>query len=72
MLTVRQARVLEQINYFIQTNGIPPTIRELCSLVGNKSTSTMSNHLVLLQEKGYITKDFRSPRSIRVVKEYEF
>ena len=71
MLTVKQAIVLKQIIFFIETKGIPPTVRKLCILLNSKSTSTVANHLELLQKKGYITKDPKSPRSIRVMKEYE-
>ncbi len=37
---------------------------------GITSTSTVHAHLNKLEEKGYITRKRESPRSIRVVKEY--
>ncbi len=68
ILTKKQANLLEQIKAYISSAGIPPTVRELCDLVGINSTSTIAGHLNALQKKGYISKNPNSPRSIRVIK----
>ncbi len=70
MLTKKQRIVLNAINEYVQMESISPTVRELCDIVGITSTSTVHAHLNKLEEKGYITRKRESPRSIRVVKEY--
>ncbi|HHW45412.1 MAG TPA: transcriptional repressor LexA [Clostridiales bacterium] len=47
-------------------DGLPPTIREICRATGIKSTSTVHGILDFLEENGYITRDSRSSRSIRI------
>lgn len=46
--------------------GLPPTIREICRATDIKSTSTVHGILDFLEEKGYITRDSRASRSIRI------
>lgn len=47
-------------------SGVPPTVREICSKFGIKSTSTVHKYLVLLENKGYILRGDRTNRSIRI------
>ncbi len=46
--------------------GLPPTVREICSYCAIKSTSTVHGILDSLEEKGYIVRDSRSSRAIRI------
>ena len=46
--------------------GVPPSVREICSAVGLKSTSTVQAHLDALEKAGYIERDPMLKRSIRV------
>ena len=46
--------VYEYLVDFIQTNGYPPSVREICNGVGIKSTSTIHSHLKRLEEMGRI------------------
>jgi repressor LexA len=46
--------------------GIPPSVREICTSTGIKSTSTVHAYLQRLEEKGYIRKSDRKSRSLRV------
>ncbi len=48
-------------------SSIPPTVREICGATGIKSTSTVHAILSSLEENGYITRDAKSSRSIRIV-----
>lgn len=48
------------------SQGHPPTVREICSATGIKSTSTVHGILNSLEQNGYITRDSRSSRSIRI------
>ena len=55
-LTKRQAEVLFLIQEFVRDNGYPPTVRELVSLTGRKSTAGVQKILDALQKKGHIKK----------------
>ncbi len=46
--------------------GLPPTVREICSACSIKSTSTVHRILDMLEENGYITRDAHSSRAIRI------
>ncbi|MDR7464814.1 MAG: LexA repressor [Armatimonadota bacterium] len=65
-LTNRQRRVLQVISDYQRANGYPPTIRELCSLLGLRSTSTICSYLNALERKGAIARAPASPRAIRI------
>ncbi len=47
-------------------SSIPPTVREICNATGIKSTSTVHAILSSLEEQGYITRDAKFSRSIRI------
>ncbi len=47
-------------------NSIPPTVREICEATGIRSTSTVHAALSVLEENGYIERDAKSSRSIRL------
>lgn len=68
MLTARQREMLEQIERLILERGYAPTLRELCAAMHIESTNGVSEHLVALERKGYIVRDAKVARSIRVVK----
>ena len=46
--------------------GFPPTVREICAALNIKSTSTVHGILSALEENGYIERDPRNSRSIRI------
>ncbi len=53
-LTERQSFVLSIISEFYRQHGYPPTIRQVCELVGTSSPSTVHEHVVALRRKGYL------------------
>jgi repressor LexA len=55
-LTKKQAAVLFLIRKFLREKGYPPTVRELVSLTGRKSTAGVQKLLDILERKGYIKK----------------
>ena len=59
---------LKVYNYLIKaiSSGFPPTVREICNQTGIKSTSTVHAILSVLDENGYIERDPRNSRSIRI------
>lgn len=46
--------------------GVPPSVREICTATGLKSTSTVHAHLKTLERLGYITRGAGLNRSIRI------
>lgn len=50
-------------------NGLPPTVREICKELSIKSTSTVHAHLKRLEELGYITRDAKLNRAIKLTDE---
>lgn len=66
-LTVKQTEILEYIKSEILTKGYPPSVREICSAVRLKSTSSVHAHLSSLEEKGYIRRDPAKPRTIEII-----
>lgn len=50
-----QKKVYEFILQYLDDNNYPPTVREICSKLGLKSTSTVQYHLKKLESQGLIT-----------------
>lgn len=49
--------------------GVIPSVREICAATGVKSTSSVHNHLKVLEEQGYIVREQGLNRSIRLADE---
>lgn len=63
----KQQQILDFVNSQVEEKGYPPSVREICSAVGFKSTSTVHSYLEKLQKDGLISKDPTKPRALRVV-----
>lgn len=61
--------VLSFVHDFINENGFSPTVREICNGVGLKSTSSVHSHMNKLDDLGYLVKDYKKPRNIRINEE---
>lgn len=48
-------------------DGVPPSVREIGSAVGLRSTSSVQANLAALENAGYISRDPLRKRSIRIV-----
>ena len=60
-------KILSTIISYIEINGYPPTIREICERVGLASTSSVCVHLQKMDTLGMIVLgDNCSPRAIRI------
>lgn len=59
---------LSVYNFLVKSlaGGIPPTVREICQETKIRSTSTVHAILNWLEENGYIERDPRFSRSIRI------
>lgn len=66
-LNPKQLAVLQYIKYQMQEKGYPPSVREICTAVNLKSTSTVHTYLKKLEELGYIRRDLAKTRAIEVV-----
>ncbi|HHV65059.1 MAG TPA: transcriptional repressor LexA [Peptococcaceae bacterium] len=66
-LSPRQLAILEIIKKEIALKGYPPSVREIGEAVGLTSSSTVHNHLNILEQKGYIRRDPTKPRAIEVL-----
>lgn len=68
-LKPKEQRVLDFINKTIDEQGYPPSVREVCSALGFKSTSTVQMYINRLISKGYISKSDGKSRTIRKIDE---
>ncbi len=64
-LTDRQQDILDYIVEAIQSQGYPPTLREISSRFGISSTQGVRRHIDALHKKGYIVRE-SGARSISV------
>ena len=65
-LTERKALILEFVRRFDDLHGYPPSIREIASAVGLRSTKSVKDHLDWLVAHGYINRSDRAARAISV------
>jgi repressor LexA len=68
MPTDKQQAILDFIGSYLGEYGYPPTVREIASATGVKSTSTVFGHLERLEKKGLIKRDASKPRAIKIIK----
>lgn len=62
-----QLRILAYIRRSIREEGLPPTNREIGEAVEIASTGHIDHHLAMLEKKGYILREKRKSRGIRLV-----
>lgn len=67
-LTLRQRQVLEIIDGSTSDVGRPPTLREIGQQLGIASTNGVRDHLQALIDKGYLRRDERSARGLRLIR----
>lgn len=64
-LTQSQQKILKYITECSQ-EGRSPSVRDICAATGLKSTSTVHSHLKTLQNLGFISKEEKLNRTIRL------
>jgi repressor LexA len=64
-LTDRQQEILDYIRRHIDENGYPPTVREIGSAFGIRSTNGVADHLKSLERKGYLARGSLKSRALR-------
>ncbi len=65
-LTPRQTKILEVIQQAIESNGYPPSMREIGVLAGLSSPASVKYQLEILAEKGWIRRDSTKGRAIEI------
>lgn len=71
MLKEREQKILDYMKQEIREKGYPPTVREICSALNIKSTSTAHKDIDSLVKKGFIVKDPSKPRALMLVEQDE-
>ncbi|AFS78534.1 transcriptional repressor LexA [Gottschalkia acidurici 9a] len=66
-LSFKQIEILEFIKKETRTKGYPPSVREICTAVDLKSTSSVHGHLEKIEKRGYIRRDPTKPRAIEIL-----
>ena len=66
-LKPREQKILDYMKEEIKQNGYPPTVREICSAIGIKSTSTAHKDIASLVKKGYLMKQDSKTRTLVLV-----
>jgi repressor LexA len=66
-LSARQEKILEFIQNYVRSNGIPPSIRDIVAGCGISSTSVADYNLKHLERLGYIRRHHEISRGIELV-----
>src|SRR4051794_28676668 len=66
-LTDRQREILDFISRSIAKRGYPPTLREIGSHFGIRSTNGVNDHLRALEKKGYLHREDLKSRALRPI-----
>jgi len=66
-LTPRQTKILMAIKKAMETNGYPPSMREIGEAAGLSSPSSVKYQLEALEEKGWIRRDPSRGRALEVL-----
>ena len=67
-LNKREKAILKFIEKKIVEDGYPPSVREIGKAVGLSSTATVHGYLAKLREKGYIKKEDKKGRTLKLLK----
>ncbi len=65
-MTEKQKKLMDFIKYFTETNGFPPTVREIAKGIGVSSPSTVKAMTDRLIKKGYLKKNSFKARGIEI------
>ncbi len=64
-----QKKIYDFIVEYIRDQGMPPTNREIGSAMKIASTGHVDYHLSMLEKKGYITRESKKSRGIKLVQQ---
>ena len=66
--TRKEKAILKFIEKEVVENGYPPSVREIGKAVGLSSTATVHAYLAKLEKQGYIKKEDKKGRTLKVIK----
>ena len=66
-ISPKQQEILEYLKTSILKKGYPPSVRDICTAVNLKSTSSVHAHLETLEKTGYIKRDPAKNRAIEII-----
>ena len=66
-ISQKQKEIYDFLVKYTTEKGYPPSVREICSAVLLKSTSTVHGHLKRLEKKGFIYRDPTKPRALEIL-----
>jgi repressor LexA len=66
-LTKRQRQILDFLNEFKEVHNYAPSFREIGDHFNFSSLGTVHSHIKALEDKGFLTTDFNSARSINLI-----
>jgi repressor LexA len=66
-LTKKQKQIVEFIERTTHEAGIVPTFKEIAERFGFKSLNSVTNHLRLIRQKGFLTSEPKQARTLRVL-----
>lgn len=67
-LNKREKAILKFIEKQVLEDGYPPSVREIGKAVGLNSTATVHGYLAKLRDKGYIKKEDKKGRTLKLLK----
>lgn len=67
-LNKREKSIIKFIEKKIKEDGYPPSVREIGKAVGLSSTATVHGYLAKLRDKGYIKKEDKKGRTLKLLK----
>lgn len=67
-LNKREKAILKFIEKKINQDGYPPSVREIGKAVGLSSTATVHGYLAKLRDKGFIKKEDKKGRTLKLLK----
>ncbi len=69
-LTKRQKEVLDAISGFVEEHGYSPSFEELAERLGLASLATVHKHILALESKHYLKRNYNQSRSVEVTQKY--
>lgn len=69
-LTKRQKQILDFLAEFIAENHYSPSFEEIADSMNLKSVATVHKHLQVLEEKGYVRREFNRSRALEITAKY--
>src|SRR3990172_7909698 len=69
-LSERHKKILQVLEKHQAESGYPPSIREIGKQTGISSTSVVNYYLNQLEEEGYIERDRKISRGVRLVEDF--